>query len=466
MTTQEAIPKTTTGACPEPAAHPLPSRNALLSLLTRAHQSTNLAELSRVLTQDLQLLVPADYIALLHVEGETQSITAIASREPDDDPHNLQHFAAWTAFESHGSHEILVMSAEGRGSGLDTEALARAGEQLRKARLRAAITLPLLQHKQLRGTLLFAYRRVPTPKRDTLEESARIAPILAAALHAQSAESGRSPATRRKRRWAIALILGLLSLIPLPFRVGGEARLEARRPFSCYVGTQARITEILVRDGQVVQAGQLLARLDPRDLDFEIHSLERKLSKAQAETQILANQASLSPAHEAERVLAELQQARVAEELRHARSRRRLLELRAPVAGVVVRSGLKGLEGRLFRAGEALCDIAPSTELRAVVRVPEADFARMQVGQELQLRLRSKPGRSISSPIAELQARIEYDPELGGVLVIRSETIPGTEELRTGMRGTAWVELGWRPAGFVLFRRLWTRLRSALLFAG
>jgi multidrug efflux pump subunit AcrA (membrane-fusion protein) len=279
-------------------------------------------------------------------------------------------------------------------------------------------------------------------------------------------KSSRSPASRRKRRWALALILGLLSLIPLPFRVGGEARLEARRPFSCYIGTQARVSEILVHDGQIVQAGQVLARLDPRELNFEIRSLERKLSKAQAETQILANQASLSPAHEAERVLAELQQERVAEELRHARSRRRLLELRAPVAGVVVRSGLKGLEGRLFRAGEALCDIAPSTQLRAVVRIPEADFSRVRVGQELELRLRSKPGLAITSPIAELQARIEYDPELGGVLVIRSETIPGTEELRTGMRGTAWVELGWRPAGFILFRRLWTRLRAALLFAG
>jgi biotin carboxyl carrier protein len=443
-----------------------PSRNVLLALLARAHQSASLAELSRVLTQDLQLLLPADYIALLHLEGDPQGLSAIASREPDDDPHTLQDLALWTARQADDRHEIVVMSADGRGSGLDPDALARAGEQLRKAELRAAITLPLLQNKQLRGTLLLAYRRVPPPSRGTLEASARVAPILAAALHAQSTKSSRSPASRRKRRWALALILGLLSLIPLPFRVGGEARLEARRPFSCYIGTQARVSEILVHDGQIVQAGQVLARLDPRELNFEIRSLERKLSKAQAETQILANQASLSPAHEAERVLAELQQERVAEELRHARSRRRLLELRAPVAGVVVRSGLKGLEGRLFRAGEALCDIAPSTQLRAVVRIPEADFSRVRVGQELELRLRSKPGLAITSPIAELQARIEYDPELGGVLVIRSETIPGTEELRTGMRGTAWVELGWRPAGFILFRRLWTRLRAALLFAG
>lgn len=167
-----------------------------------------------------------------------------------------------------------------------------------------------------------------------------------------------------------------------------------------------RIREFPVREGEPVRAGQVLARLDPRDYEAELDKARTNTNKARADFErydTLYRQ-GISPKMELERYqrLYENSQAnqRIAE---------KAVEdtvLRAPFDGVLAAKRVEDFANVL--AKQPVLVLQDATTLRIDAAVPERDFARMQPGLTLAARTaRLRPRVVVSGvPGREFPARI------------------------------------------------------------
>ncbi|MEB3262880.1 MAG: HlyD family efflux transporter periplasmic adaptor subunit [Synechococcus sp.] len=162
-------------------------------------------------------------------------------------------------------------------------------------------------------------------------------------------------------------------------------------------GGAPRITELLVEEGQTVQAGQLLARFDNgpvlaaerRLLETRIANLERRVDIQQrdiARYRTLARQGAFPSGSldsretdllklVGERNEAQAQLAKVVADLENT-------ELRAPISGTVLR-----LQARVGeRPGEdGILELGASDRMEALLEVYESDIDRVRLGQTVQL---------------------------------------------------------------------------------
>lgn len=186
-------------------------------------------------------------------------------------------------------------------------------------------------------------------------------PITASSI--RSAEPSSPPNTpsnaepdtpKHQRRWlrlgGIALGLGLLSIIPTPYQVGGTVTLEwpedHRQPIRSPI--PAVVTEIKVEPGAEVDQGTVLVELTSHALDREIADVEEKLAKARE-----AFEEAQREQIQAEARVIEAEAIAQAAQVRSQREQNRLLQLEQgdlppEVEGLVVQH--ERLQGQLREA--------------------------------------------------------------------------------------------------------------------
>lgn len=165
-----------------------------------------------------------------------------------------------------------------------------------------------------------------------------------------------------------------------------KPRVETRYGFR--VG--GKIAQRLVSVGERVQPGQVLARLDPQDVDPAIASARSSLEAARTDAALaaadLARQRELrernfisQAALERQQAAAEAARARVevAEaQLRQARNAAEFQVLKADEAGFV--TAVEAEAGQVVAAGQPVIRVARSGEVEALVNVPERDMAMLR----------------------------------------------------------------------------------------
>jgi RND family efflux transporter MFP subunit len=159
-----------------------------------------------------------------------------------------------------------------------------------------------------------------------------------------------------------------------------------------------RVTALLVDVGQSVQRGQRLLELDHRTLDSELRQAEATLAEAEAGVQLaqvnlrrgegLAKEKLISAAafDELRAVLVQAQaRAATARAQRDgAALRRDYATLRAPDAGIVSRRNVQ--PGQVVATGSELIALIRQGKLEWRPELPEAELARVTVGDAVQLR--------------------------------------------------------------------------------
>lgn len=446
----------TTCAPPDPFA-------VALAMAQNAHRAGNMAELQRVLVQDSLALVPADHVALIVHEQKLARATAIGHREEQVD--ELAVVQAVERIAPHvGRHGHAVVAVDdGSSKGLEPGHAAAIAAALRAAGHRCAVAIPLAHRGEQLGSLLLLFRGLVDAER--ARPLLRTAPLFAAALAARQGPSSSPPAPpprRRWRRWLLAA--GVLAALPVPLRVGGGAELAALRQRQVYAELAGTIVQVAVHDNSLVDAGDELARLDDRDLEFEIRSKRHQLEQMQAEAEILRNAAVGDAAKSVDFELARLQAARIGGELEHLVQKRDKLVLRAPVAGVVVTERVDQLQGRRFAAGEVFCQIAPAMETSIVVHLPECDHDFAAPGDGMTVAFAACPDQPVHLRIREIAPIATADAEHGNHFRVYADAPRDRTDLRPGMSGTGYLTVGWRPLVYVLLRKPLRRLHEMLLF--
>jgi RND family efflux transporter MFP subunit len=190
---------------------------------------------------------------------------------------------------------------------------------------------------------------------------------------------------------------------------------------------RARLTAVMVEEGERVAAGQAMAQLDDREA-------RHRADEAEARARYAAEELARVRALVARDIAARAQLDRVEAEARAARAvaeaaLRRLddLVVRAPAAGLVLRRDAE--PGEMVDTPAVLFWIGELRPLRVTAEVDEEDIPRVQEGQRVLLRADAFPGRVLTAEVAQITpagntARKAYRVRL---------SLPDDTPLRIGM---------------------------------
>lgn len=202
----------------------------------------------------------------------------------------------------------------------------------------------------------------------------------------------------------------------------GSASLEARAEAQVVAKTSGVALEVLVEEGDVVRAGQVLVRIDAD---------RARLGLAQAEVQVKKLEANYRRASE----LVKQQMVSVGDhdqlryDLENARAMQRMAALElsytsvtAPISGVVASRSIK--PGNFVQINTPIIRIVDNSRLEATLNVPERDLTTLREGLPVRMQVDALPGRSFEGRVDRIAPVVDsgsgtfrvvcaFDPEDG-----------------------------------------------------
>ena len=240
------------------------------------------------------------------------------------------------------------------------------------------------------------------------------------------------------------------------FRLSAKTAIEGEVQRAAVAPFEGFIAEALVRAGDSVRQGQVLAVLDDRDLkldqvkwESEKEQAVRKHREALAKHDRTASRILAAQLNQAEAQLA------LTEE-KLARTR-----LVAPFDGVVVAGDLSQMLGAPVELGKVLFELAPLDAYRVVLKLDERDLAYVAVGQRGELALTGLTGHTLAFTVKSVTS-VSTPQEGRNFFRVEAQLDNATAPLRPGMEGVGKVVVGERRLAWIWTRAFVDWLRIAL----
>jgi GAF domain-containing protein len=256
---------------------------------------------------------------------------------------------------------------------------------------------------------------------------------------------------------AVAAVLFLL-VFPLPLRVVGDASVSPAQSVLIQPEVEGVVQRVLVREGDAVTAGTVLANLS----DWQ-YGAQLAAAQAKYETAVSQMNRALNGDDGGEAGIQRIQADFWASELTRARERLDRTQLRSPINGVVATPHVEDLVGRKLMPGDTFAEVVDTSRAIVDVAIDEDDVLLLHPGEKASIKLEGFPTRTfhgvvtVVSPKSKVQEADRY--------FFARVAVPNPDgAIRDGMQGRGKVITGWSPAGKVLFRRpaiwIWSKLWS------
>lgn len=204
--------------------------------------------------------------------------------------------------------------------------------------------------------------------------------------------------------------------------------LRAARVVQVTSSVAGKVTEVAVQEGDLVKAGQLLASLDAGSFRNEVERAQVNVELAEAKLlEAKAGQTGEKDRQSAAAsrfLVAQAELKRAGYELMQAKSRLEATQLRAPIAGVVVKRQVEVGSSVSASQGEAtrLFEIIDPRMLVVAVQIPERDMVRIFAGQPVRIAADALPGSNLEGKVWRIAPTI--DPATATVMVQVALKIP------------------------------------------
>ena len=254
---------------------------------------------------------------------------------------------------------------------------------------------------------------------------------------------------------ATALLL-LLTVAPGSYRISARATLEGRVQRALVAPVNGYLAEANARAGDLVSAGDVLARLDDRDLRLEHRKWESQKAQLEKEyREALAGQDRTQVSI----LRAQIEQA--AAQLGLAAEQLGRTRVVAPFDGIVLQGDLDRSLGSPLEQGSLLFELAPLDGYRIIVEVDGRDIGDIAVGQRGRLALSALPGRALPLSVERITP---ISTSKDGRTYFRAEAVleERSETLRPGMEGIAKIDVGRRRLLWIWTHEMldWLRLQT------
>ncbi len=261
---------------------------------------------------------------------------------------------------------------------------------------------------------------------------------------------------RTKIGWAarIVALVGVLVFFLgwMPYRPTTSCNVMPANLNQSIAGFNMKLAESMVRSGDVVQAGQILARFDTRELELERERLAAKVNQAEVEVRKALNHGDAASAALAKTASKSLQC-----QLNSVESKIKDCTLVAPADGMVIDADLERRIGQVFTPGELILAFAPMDQWELQLQVPERLAQYIQKDQVGSFGPSATPGQTYAYRITSVAGTAEIVE--GKNVIIARAAVEGTPiNLRHGMTGVASTNTGWRPVCWVALHGVYETL--------
>lgn len=208
----------------------------------------------------------------------------------------------------------------------------------------------------------------------------------------------------------------------------GTATLEAEADAEILAKVGGEVVEILVEEGDRVEVGQVLARLDGERLRLEQRQALANLRKLEQEYErnVELHEKGLVSSGAFEGLKYDLDALRAAYE--RARLELSYTAIRAPFEGIVTERHIK--VGNTIAASEASFHLTDFDPLHGYLHVPEREFSKLAAGQSALVRVDARPETSFEAHIVRISPVVN---PATGTFKVTVELDNGDARLNPGM---------------------------------
>jgi multidrug resistance efflux pump len=453
---------------PKPASSPTVSADDLSRVLARAGSYRTLTEFAYAITNTAKQRFACEHAALSITSREKPRILCISG---------LDHVNA----RSPGVHQMEQAMGECLDAGHPiveqehdrwTESTSATGGLLHQ-RWRASLgggcvlSVPLMVDDRPVGVLSLTRGEAdPFDPEEVQSLQKLLTPIAAALPIVQRCTMPLPEHARRdaKRAWSwvmrpeskskkIAIALAIIATLwfvfkPTMYRVTTPATIIAEREVVVASPLDAIVSDVLVRSGQRVTQGQVLATMDTSVIRVRRDDLRSELRRAELELKqaIAAGDPAAAASARARRDLH-------AASLSHVEHQIQMASLVAPIDGIVIGPDLPSLAGRLVPVGHPLLSIADEASMSVELEVPERRVTDLHAGATVRFASNARPeqaGLLTLQHIAPAATARQGKPVFVGY-----GPLPEDQPwLRPGMEGVAMIDAGRKPNWWLATRRL------------
>jgi RND family efflux transporter MFP subunit len=210
--------------------------------------------------------------------------------------------------------------------------------------------------------------------------------------------------------------------------------LEAENEVDIVARTSGPVTEIHTEEGRLIRAGQLIARIDPREAKNQvaISTVARDEAKLAFDRTKSSWEEGLVSQEAYDTALSKLSSAEA--QLESAEIQFAYTEITAPFDALVVTRDIK--LAQYVTPGTTLFRISDFTPLLCRVEVPEKDLPRVRIGQQAHIRVEAYPDDSFPAKVARLRPTVDAAT---GTFTVTLE-VEGRDLLRPGMFASVYLQ--------------------------
>ena len=439
----------------------------LVKLSTEITSTLNLDRVLMAIVNGSQAIVPFERAAIsLERRGKLQLKAVSGEKEVNlgsPDMKALQDMHEWTAM---ADQEILVSRKDGDIDAGREETRAKFGDYFSKAGSNCFYALPLADDNGRVGVLsmessdpnflldvhleiikVLAGQATVALRNAALYREVPFIEVLEPILHKKQQFMKMEKRRRTMSIAAAAAAAIFLAIFPLPMRVEGVAVVAPQRTAHIQPQVEGVVKQVYVREGDRVAPGTILAALDETELSTQLVTARAKQGTALAEmNRALARNDAAEAGRQ--RIEADYWTAEVA----RAEQRLQRTKLRSPIEGVVTTPYIENLVGKHLDPGEPFAQVSDSRTAVVDVAIDERDAALLRPGEKGAVKLDGLPTQTLRGSVAIISPKAEAEAERR-VIFARVEVPNPDGSVRAGMQGNGKISAGWRPAGYVFFRR-------------
>ena len=262
-----------------------------------------------------------------------------------------------------------------------------------------------------------------------------------------------TPRSWSKTAKLAALVFSIAMLIPLPYRVKCDCSVQPTSRRFVAAPYHGVLEKSLVEAGEIVTAGQVVARMDGRQLRIELAGLKAEHKGARRKSD-----SSRAIGEVAQSQIAKMEMRRLAAQIELTKTRMQDLEVRSPIDGIIVSGDLEKAQGAPLETGQTLFEVAPLEKMVAEIGVPESEIQYINNDDTVTLKLNAFPFQSWTGKVERIHPGTEViDDQTVFVTEVELDNEQGL--LKPGMEGAAKISTHWTPLGWNLFHNTWENVR-------